>query len=471
MKKLRHKRGGNCRIAEVGRNQVVCPKHDQPRGECTKCPKCPACENRELAESLGAGYITSAYNFRWPGPTPSSPSTQKRILSTALDTWRELTHPATGNEEEAPAPIDDLSLITPTASKSDLFLACSWPWGKKARKDPVGERTRFGIAFHEVMARLLQGGLAIIPEVAKKFDVDGDELHDRTNEAYGVLATWLHGGNVWGITFRKFVVEVSVAYDPSTDMATATEPPDEANHEYPNVPVGSIPGTADLVSVLSPPHTAKTVLVLDHKSGWNVAADWQPQTPAESGQLRTLALALCRLHNADRAIVAFFHAPAGGVPIVLADTLESSDLEVHRKALLAAQKRVGNGWMHPGHWCTFCPAWSICPTNTTSLVELKRSPGPMTSERVGAIHQALGEYGRLEERLRDEMRAWVGLNGPGVRPDGSYVDLVPKEVTGLSQASIIRALGKLKGAKEIQRLKKLGAVETKTRIELRAVKR
>jgi hypothetical protein len=498
MKNLRHKRGGNCRIAEVGRNQVVCPKHDQPRGECQTCPRCPVCDNSELATSLGQNshpadplapiryeplWQTSCQSRRAIPPIDEAPMVMARM---------EYGHPmlmAVIPPGGPSLPIDDLSLITPTASKTDLFLACSWPWGRKARKDPVGERTRFGIAFHECMAwRLASAGAALrkapiskshIESVAVKFDVDPNELADRAAEAHRVLDPWLRGDNTWGINFLpedgRIDVEQSVAYDPTTDMATATEPPDEVNHEYPNVPVGSIPGTADLVAVVVEHDDAgskwRTVLVLDHKSGWNVAADWQPQTPAESGQLRTLALALCRLHDADRAIVAFFHAPAGGVPIVLADTLDANDLEKHRKALQAAQKRVGNGWLHPDHHCTYCPAWSICPTNTTSLVELKRQPGPLSAERVGAIHQAAAEYDRLRERLRDEMRAWVVANGVGVRPDGQFVDLVEKEVTGLSQASIIRALGKLEGAKTIEKLRKLGAVETKTRIELRAVKR
>jgi hypothetical protein len=95
----------------------------------------------------------------------------------------------------------------------------------------------------------------------------------------------------------------------------------------------------------------------------------------------------------------------------------------------------------------------------------------LTAERVGAIHQATAEFDRLRDWLREEMRAWVSIHGPGVRPDGQLVDLTPRTKTNLSQASIVRALGPLKGGKMIAKLKSLGAIETKTNLELRAVKR
>jgi hypothetical protein len=41
----KHNLKGNCISDEAYRlHEDVCPKHDEPRGECSECPKCEACE-------------------------------------------------------------------------------------------------------------------------------------------------------------------------------------------------------------------------------------------------------------------------------------------------------------------------------------------------------------------------------------------------------------------------------------------
>lgn len=439
MKKLKgfpHKSGGNCwEGVQSPQDEDVCLRHDEPRGSCEKCSRCPACDNLNLATSLSV--------------------------------------------EPVEAPLETFTFL-PSASKVDLLFACTYPFGKTLKREPVGERTRFGSAFHEGMEALLKGHKWDRKAAAGAWGVDSTELKERVAEALPVVKAWLSGGNMWGLDFiaAEIQTEVSVGISPATGEARFLPDGPGEHHDYPGRLPNEVPGTADVVSIIGwaghqkkNEAPLKTLLVLDHKSGWNVAQNWQPQTPAESGQLRTLALALAKLYQVDQVIVAFFHAPTEGTLTVYADLLTAKDLEAHRKALKSALGNIGSGWMRDGPWCPLCPAFTICPTQTTALVELKRGCGPLTAERVGAIHQAAALYDGLRERLREEMRAWVARNGPGVRPDGQLVDLVEKEVTGLSQASIIRALGPLKGAKEIARLKKLKCVETKKRLELRAVKR
>jgi hypothetical protein len=437
-KGFKHKSGGNCWEGIV--DQDVCSVHDEARGDCDRCPRCPACDNMNLATSLAA---------------PDRPS-----LALVPDPLYE---------------------FLPTASKTDLLFACTWPFGRKLRRGPVGERTRFGSAFHQVM----EGRLAnrtrplLLKAAAGEWDVNLDELTERVDEAEPVVRTWLSGGNMWGLNFTKagLKLEISVAYNPATGEAREIPGGPGEHHDYPGRRPGEIPGTADVVSILvthrgsNLGHPIRTLLVLDHKSGWNVAADWQPQTPAESGQLRTLALALATLFEADQVVVAFFHARSGARPVILEDMLQASDLAAHRKALRSALSNIGNGWMRPGPWCSFCPAYMVCPTQTTTLTELKRTSGVMTSEKVGAIHQALATYRGLAEILGEEMRTWVKYHGPGVRPDGQYVDLIPRSRTTLSQASIVRALGPLKGKALIEKLRKLGCVTETENLELRAVRR
>ena len=363
-------------------------------------------------------------------------------------------------------------------------MACSYPWQKLAPVEPVGERTRFGSAFHEGMEWGLTKHAAnpeswkVQPAVARKWRVDHEELQARIDAGFPVLRKWLAGENSWNLAFPPTFLrtEVSVAYNPETGEARETTGPSEEKHEYLDVSPLEIPGTGDLVAVIETRKTAlsakfKTVLVLDHKSGWSVAADWQPRTPAENGQLRTLATAFAALYQADHAIVAFFHAPADGLPEVYADEMNTKDFEEHRLQLKGAMRRIGNGWLRPGDHCAYCPAWRICPTTTTSLTVLQRAGGPLTSQRVGAVHAALQEFNRLGDKLRDEIRAWVETNGPGERPDGALVDLVDKDVERLSKASVLKALGPLKGAKLLESLRQAGALETKTQRELRAVRR
>jgi PD-(D/E)XK nuclease superfamily len=453
-KGFRHKPGGNCwEGIQSPQAEDVCPRHTvvfhgaepesihPPRGECPGCPRCPACDNMNLATSLSAP-----------------------------------DHPPLHIVEAPP----ELYTLNPTASKTDLLFACTYPWGRKVKREPIGERTRFGSAFHQVMEGRLQSRRPLLAlAAAGEWGVDLDELHERVDEAVPVVKAWLAGANMWGLDFIKAGIqtEVSVAYNPTTGEARFLPDGPGPNHDYPGREPGEICGTADVVSTIGwagrrkkGDTTPTTLLVLDHKSGWNVAADWQPQTPAESGQLRTLALGLAKLYKADRVIVAYFHAPRTGTPQVYEDLLTLDDLEAHRKALKAALGNVGSDWLRPGPWCAYCPAFMICPTQTTSLVELKRSGGPLTAERVGAIHQAVTGYDSLRDRLREEMRAWVRNNGPAVRPDGQLIDLVERTKTSLSQASVVRALGALKGGKMLQKLKAAGAIETKTNLELRVVK-
>jgi PD-(D/E)XK nuclease superfamily len=380
-------------------------------------------------------------------------------------------------EEACLAPIEPKT-IHPTASKTDLLFACSFPWGRQAPHEPVGERTRFGSAFHEGMESGLgakEKGLKIpsynSSRLSKRWNIDADELRTRLDEALPVLRKWLSGYNTWSLNFLRDAAvetEVSIAFNPTSGEARLIDGPTADTHEYVGVGPDEIPGTADVTAIIGP-KTARIILVEDHKSGWSVAADWAPKTPAENGQLRTLATAFASLYGADRAIVAFFHAPASGVPLVLADEMGAEDFETHRRQLRGALARIGNGWLRPGDHCSYCPGWSICPTNTTSLVELKRAGGPLTSQRVGSIHQALGEYNRLAGRLREEIRGWVTKNGIGERPDGGTVELVEREVERLSKASIIAALGPLKGNALLEQLRRAGALESKIELQLRAV--
>jgi hypothetical protein len=353
-------------------------------------------------------------------------------------------------------------LIVPTMSKTDDLLLCQWPYGKYA---PRGESTlpaRFGTAVHEGMAARLRGDRVEIEAIAATNGVDADKVMARINSAFPELQRWLDGKNPWKINFGRWqqYVEKSYALDMKTTKARTIENPTADEHLYLDAKPYELPGTADFVAV----KRGSLALILDHKTGYDV-----PE-PSRSGQLKTLALAVCRLYGAKEAIVGFVHAPDTGMTTIYADKLDAVDLASHWIDLKAAWGRIDDGSLTPSKACNYCPAFAICPAQKNALVALKRGGGALTAEKVGAIHQALGVYERLAETMRAQMKGYVKIHGEVERPDGKVLALIPRTKRNLSEASIRRALGPLKGAREIARLEKLGCVDISEYEELRAGK-
>ena len=185
----------------------------------------------------------------------------------------------------------------------------------------------------------------------------------------------------------------------------------------------------------------------------------------------TLALAAAKLYGCNNAIVGFMHAPAGFTPTIYADTFDADDLNRHAANLLEAENRRDSGFIRPDFYCRYCQTFSACPVNQPALIELRNGKALQSAEDVGAAHQKLSEMKKRFESMADvidgEIRSWIRQNGEAIRPDGRPVDFVSRPFTNLSQASIIRALGKLEGGRLIERLKKLGCIESGERKELR----
>jgi hypothetical protein len=372
---------------------------------------------------------------------------------------------------EAPRTI----VVQPTMSKTDRLLACAFPWGREvAAEEDVGQPARFGSAFHELMAMRKSPSRRTIAKIAAKWtrdgDVDRNELEARFLAAKPVLDGWLAGENPWNIDFRRWAVEheIGLAYNYENDTARRIALPDE-HHIYNDARPNELPGAADIFA--QERHIVRissTILILDHKSGFTV-----PQ-PCESGQLKSLALAACRLTGAKRAIIGFPHAPSDSSPIILADELIGDELDAHRDALRDAFARIGDGSLKPGEHCKWCPALPICPAHTSALAEMRGDSSVLaTAEDVGRAHQRLtqlrSQFKQYDALITAELRAWVRKNGAAPRPDGGTVDLVERSYESLSKSSIVRALGPIRGGREIRRLEKLGCVEESKRVELRKI--
>lgn len=373
--------------------------------------------------------------------------------------------------------------VEPTASKTDRFIGCPFPWGQLASDNEVGEPARFGSAFHAGMEAA--GKKQRVPLVLKKacaqFDVSYNAVKERVERAIPVLKRWLAGENPWQIDFRKWELsyEDAFAYNIAERTARRCSPPTPDGHVYEDRQPGEIPGTVDLFGFGSWQATSEqthlkklrlpllnAVLILDHKSGFDIGS------PMESGQLFTLALAACTAFGVDRAFIGYLHAPAGFDPTIYADDLGRTQLDEHANALAEAQARRGQGFIRPGSYCKWCQTFSICPKNEGALIELRGSRELTTADSVGKAHERLQafrkRFAELEAIADAHIRRWIRENGDAVRPsDGRDVGFVERPYTNLSQESIKRALGPIKGGKLIDKLRKMGVIESGTRLELR----
>jgi len=300
-----------------------------------------------------------------------------------------------------------------------------------------------------------------------------------------VLLNWLKGKNPWARDFfsgsagekkPKLEVEKSFALNPWTGEVRAIKSPSEEDHFYSDLAPQEMAGTADLIL---------GGLVIDHKTGSAETFD----SPLEKAQLKTLGLVPHFLKK-GRVIVGVLHADRRGLPTVYADEAEVSELDAHSAALAKSLGRVGDGSMRPGPWCSRCPAREVCPAQHGEL--LKRSGAivaqsmgvkeflegddqsrlALAARDVGRVHQMAGELESLLKVLRQEIRQRVE-DSPSeviVRPDGRELALVPRRYERLSKTSVLEALGKLKGEKELNRLRKLGALSHEERLELHAVR-
>jgi len=387
--------------------------------------------------------------------------------------------------------------IQPSASRSALLLECSYAFSVEIEPEPGGEPSRYGVAFHSLLAFLLlkkgsRDGYDRVVDAAVKANrlppSSARDLAGHARGSYQVLYAWLKGKNPWGRDFlkgQKMEVEKSFALrmlgppvGSGLPIVRKISPPSLEEHCYEDLLPGEIAGTADLIL---------GDLVLDHKTG-------QAETfeqPAEKPQLKTLALIPLYRGGMKREewkpIAGVLHAPRLGLPEVYADEVE--DLPTHEAALSRSLARIGDGSLRPGPWCSRCPAREVCPAQHGDLLKrsgeiVKSSMGIkefldgddhsrsiMGPSDIGKIHLLFHQLEALLKVGKKEIRQWVEDHPEEVaaRPDGKELALVSKRYERLSKSSIIEALGKLKGEKELARLRKLGAISEDERVELHAV--
>jgi len=402
-----------------------------------------------------------------------------------------------------------------SASKSELLIQCARPFEDGiTTDDEAGEPARYGSAFHELMELPTWKVNVLTPVVLKmerKWNIPGaaSELVGHVRAARRLLKRWMRGENQFNINFAAGKVENEVAFaiNPHELTVRRIELPSVEDHVYQDVDaLVEIPGTADRITNFP--------LVMDYKTGRDPFDFFT--VPEDVSQLRTLGVAVW-LETRERVdvfeeevILAVLHTPRGSMPAIYADAVSVKDLRKHAQQLSEALARRGDGSMRRGPCCRVCSARYDCPLQLSTYIkgagealEMARSAGIelkdlveygrndfelvrgdppqifdqassaiVTSDDVGKLHYFIAQFDRLQGAAQSLMKQWV-IDNTGkdvaVRPDGKVLVIKTKEQENLSKASIIRALGKLRGEALIQELRENGVIEMTERTELHAV--
>lgn len=360
-----------------------------------------------------------------------------------------------------------MSAAQVTASKTALVLECARAMSDVDREVTVPtEPMRYGSALHELLE--IEGVRKDAKVIAAKWDVDALELYPHAVRTVAALKKWMSGENCFRETFTVVGRETHRA----TKLTAVNGIPavqtrecdfDVETHTY-DLREGEFGGTDDILLR----GASGRVVVCDYKSG-----DWGDfHIPATLPQMLTLAI------QTEASAVAILHSPREGVPVMYCDEVDEDTIAAFGHRLLTAMARTGDGSLRPGPWCKRCPALEGCPAQDAALLKkasalIKAAVGsdallgaPVDK---GAFHLFLGELSRLEKRARDILRAEVRGGEIITRPDGKTLTIRVSQVESLSKASVVRAMGKQKGEKMIEKLRELGAVETREQESLVAV--
>lgn len=402
----------------------------------------------------------------------------------------------------------------PSASKTELLLLCPRPFEPSLEPAPdlPGEPALYGSAFHQIIGECLRTSsqkpleksakyTKVVDKAARQYDMRdfAAELAGHVKSSVKVLRNWLKKEGLQ-------VLEVEKAYSiwPRQDGTHTVREiaPHDTNHVYKTAP-GEMPGTVDLIAA----NKERTrVVVVDHKTGYFESWIAQDENvkfalPRTVPQLRTLGLivpeALKKWRARATTEVGIFHADRQGLPVVYSEAYEQDDRERHAKALHEAFGLLGKGFMRPGEYCKRCPARIGCPAqaahalvqSSAQLLEtanrlVVEPPDPkalyvlptedaepgLLETRAGALYDLIKRFTELAEHGRTELRRLVNAGAIIETRDGRTLSVRRQTYETLSKKSVIEALGREKGEKELARMRKKGLIKEAEREMLIAEK-
>jgi hypothetical protein len=389
--------------------------------------------------------------------------------------------------------------LQPSASRTALLLACPRPFDPELEEgpDPSREPARYGTAFHAVLASCLRSPAKKplersdsyakeIDRAAVKNDVKraAQELAGHVKSSVKVLRNWLTREKL-----EVAVIEQAYAVWPRENGLVTTRPiePHDEDHRYKSAP-GEVPGTVDLVALSS---NRERAVVLDHKTGSGDEDKFAQ--PAEIPQMRTLGLVATEIASLRGGVgveVGIFHADRRGLPIVYAEPYDRDEQGRHAVQLHRALSQIGSGFLRPGVQCKYCPAKTTCPAWAADLlaestVALVSSANTLACEpidpkallalpdetalgvsletRAGALYELLKKFRALDKAGSEEIKRLVRSGAVIETRDGKVLALQKQTYETLSKKSVIEALGKVAGEKELKRLREKGAIKEATR--------
>jgi len=377
--------------------------------------------------------------------------------------------------------------LQPSASRTALLLACPRPFDPEldVELEEPGEPARYGSAFHQVIAACLRGSAKKpleksiaaytreINRATKKFDVvaAAQELAGHVKSSVQVLRKWLAREN---LIVQQVETARAVHATAIGDWTRRTISPHDEDHRY-DVVSDEVPGTIDLVAANS-----KRIVVLDHKTG---GIDENFARPSLIPQMRTLGLVELGARSAVIE-VAIFHADRRGLPIVYSEEYEPVEQHKHAAALAKAVSRIGQGFLRPGPYCRRCPARTTCPAHAADLLAessaalvqsasalavepiqgpLAPATGASIEQRAGALYDLLKKFRALEKAGSEEIKRLVREGAVIETRTGEVLALRKQSYETLSKKSVIEALGKVAGERELEKLRKKGALRETTR--------
>lgn len=368
--------------------------------------------------------------------------------------------------------------LQPSASRTAQLLECTRPFAPDTEvdPDPAREPGRYGTAFHLVLAAHLRAKKPLSAEMhSRAIDraAETNNVKSARHELAGHVKSSAKYLQNWLAHQKLVVVEVEKAYavNPATIKFRPIEPHDERHHY--DCAANELPGTVDLKARSE---DGRRILVLDHKTG---EESHSFELPAKNPQMRSLGL----MTGSNE--VAVFHADRRGLPMIYAEEWYPPDAKSHAKALAKAFARIGDGWLHPGPWCNRCLARDDCPAKaadmlsegTAALVQasnvLAEEPinpkglavlnnSTTLAARAAALYTLLKRFRAVERLGSDEIKRYVRAGGVVETLEG-VLEICEQSFETVSKKSIMTSLGRLRGERELARLRKLGATATTKR--------
>lgn len=382
--------------------------------------------------------------------------------------------------------------VQPSASRTELLLACPRPFDPdiEAEPDEPREAARYGTAFHQILAACLRSkpGKPLLEKQPSRYNTEVDiaatehEVRSAAAELAGHVKSSVKVFRNWLAREELEIVEVESAYAvaPGIDnWEVRAIPPHDEEHHY-LVDEGEIPGTIDLIARSA---NRKRMVVVDHKTGWEAEGFARPSTVP---QMRTLGLVAAKKVPLGTEL-GIFHADRQGLPAMYAEEYERDDQRTHVHELRRALVMIGSGFLRPGTHCKWCPIRSTCPAQKAELISegtaalvssanalaveplqglLAPDTGASVEVRAGALYDLLKKFRQLDKSGYEEIKRLVRGGAVIETREGGSLVLRRQTYEVLSKKSVVEALGKVKGERVLDRLRKQGAIRESTREQL-----